>query len=221
METLGSASETTLTIIQVIGTVAFAISGALVASRQKMDWFGAIVLGVIVAVGGGTLRDLLLGATPVFWVQSPWYIVVAAGTALAIIPLARLPGISEHYGFVLVADAAGLAVFAVLGTNTALQNIGGDDLGNAFVAVVLGVVTGVFGGILRDILANQVPAILVGDIYALAALIGASVYVVLLRTPLDPLLQLWIPILIIFGLRLLAIWRNWSLPQYKLGQPAG
>lgn len=220
METMSSASDITLNFIQVIGTIAFAISGALVAQQRKMDWFGAIVLAVVVAVGGGTLRDMLLGATPVFWVQSPWYIVVAAGTALAMIPLGRLSKNSTHYGWVDVADAAGLAVFAVLGTNTALQYSSGNDLSSSFVAVVLGVVTGVVGGMIRDILANRVPGVLIGDIYAIAALLGAGVYVVLVGTPLNPLLQLWIPILIIFGLRLLAIRRNWSLPQYQVGDPA-
>lgn len=214
MEAIASTSQEVLTFLQVIGTVAFAISGALAAARRKMDFFGVIVLGVIVAVGGGSTRDMLLGATPVFWVASPWYIVVAATTALAAIPLARLSLVTETSHVVLIADAAGLAVFVVSGTNTALQFVeSGSDFASAFAAVILGVVTGIVGGMLRDILANRIPTVLVGGFYATAALIGATVYVLLLRTSLDPLLMVWIPVLLIFGLRMVAIWRKWSIPD--------
>ena len=214
MEAFSSASEEMLTVLQVIGTIAFAISGALAAARRNMDFFGVIVLGVIVAVGGGSTRDMLIGATPVFWVASPWYIVVAAVTALATIPLARRSLLTTTSHYVLIADAAGLAVFVVSGTATALQyTTGSNDLANGFVAVILGVVTGIVGGMFRDILANRVPTVLVGGFYATAAFIGATVYVLLLRTPLDRRLVVWIPVLLIFGLRMVAIKRNWSLPD--------
>jgi uncharacterized membrane protein YeiH len=205
-----AASDVALNFLQFIGTIAFAISGALVAGRRKMDWFGVVVLAVMVAVGGGSLRDLLLGVTPVFWVQTPWFVLLAGITALLTIPLNRLGG-SNHQNFLLLSDAVGLAVFAVLGTEKALE-VGA----NAFVAIIMGVVTGVFGGVLRDLLASRRPAILYGDFYALAAMIGCSIFVLLLLIPVNPLNALWISIGAILVLRLIAIIRNWSLPEFAL-----
>jgi uncharacterized membrane protein YeiH len=203
------ASDFILNIFQVIGTVAFAISGALAAGRRKMDWFGVVVLAVIVAVGGGSLRDLLLGATPVFWVQSPWFVILAGITALLTIPLMRFQ--FNYRNYLLLSDAVGLAVFAVLGTQKALA------LGaNAFVAIIMGVITGIFGGVLRDVLASRDPSILYGDIYALAALIGCTIFVLLRQISINPLHLLWISIGVILILRLIAIYRDWSLPAFKL-----
>jgi uncharacterized membrane protein YeiH len=204
-----AASDIILNILQVIGTVAFAISGALAAGRRKMDWFGVVVLAVMVAVGGGSLRDMLLGVTPVFWVQSPWFVLLAGITALATIPFTRLR--FNYRNYLLLSDAIGLAVFAVLGTEKALA-VGAD----AFVAVVMGVITGVFGGVLRDVLASRDPSILYGDIYALAALIGCTIFVLLRQISINPLHVLWISIGVILILRLIAIYRDWSLPAFKL-----
>lgn len=206
---VNAASDIALGFFQVIGTIAFAISGALVAGKRKMDWFGVIVLAVMVAVGGGSLRDLFLGVTPVFWVETPWYVLLAAITALLVIPVTRLQ--INYHNYLLLSDAIGLAVFAVLGTEKAL-GVGA----NAFVAIIMGVITGVFGGVLRDILANRAPSVLYGDIYAFAALIGCAVFVLLLQTSLNPLNTLWISIGIILVLRLIAIFRKWSLPAFKL-----
>jgi uncharacterized membrane protein YeiH len=203
------ASDIILNIFQVIGTVAFAISGALVAGRRKMDWFGVVVLAVMVAVGGGSLRDLLLGATPVFWVQSPWFVILAGITALLTIPLMRMQ--FNYRNYLLLSDAVGLAVFAVLGTQKALA------LGaNAFVAIIMGVITGIFGGVLRDVLASRDPSILYGDIYALAALIGCTIFILLRQISINPLHVLWISIGVILILRVIAIYREWSLPEFKL-----
>jgi uncharacterized membrane protein YeiH len=204
-----AASNLALFLLQVTGTVAFAVSGALAAGRRKMDWFGVVVLAVMVAVGGGTLRDMLLGVTPVFWVQSPWYLVLAGIAALTTIPITRLR--FNYRNYLMLFDAVGLAVFAVLGTEKALE------LGaSAFVAVVMGVITGVFGGVMRDILADRDPAILYGDIYALAALAGCALFVLMLQIPASPLYALWTSIGVILVLRLIAVFRNWSLPAFKL-----
>ena len=204
-----AASDIALIFFQVIGTVAFAISGALVAGRRRMDWFGVVVLAVMVAVGGGSLRDVLLGVTPVFWIESPWFVILAGITALATIPLIRLR--FNHRNYLLLSDALGLAVFAVLGTEKALA------LGvNAFAAIIMGVITGVFGGVLRDVLASRDPSILYGDIYALAALIGCTIFVLLRQISINPLHVLWISIGVILILRLIAIYRDWSLPAFKL-----
>jgi uncharacterized membrane protein YeiH len=193
-----AAADVILKILQVVGTIAFAISGALAAGRRKMDWFGVVVLAVMVAVGGGSVRDVLLGATPVFWVQSPWFVILAGITALATIPVTRLR--FNYRNYLLLSDALGLAVFAVLGTERTLA-LGG----NGFVAIIMGVTTGVFGGVLRDVFASRDPSILYNDIYALAALIGCITYVLVLQTPLDPLYTLWISIGVILILWTLSI----------------
>jgi uncharacterized membrane protein YeiH len=204
-----AASDVILNILQVIGIIAFAVSGALAAGRRKMDWFGVVVLAVMVAVGGGSVRDVLLGATPVFWVKSPWFIIVAGITALATIALTRLR--FNYRNYLLLSDALGLAVFAILGTEKALA-LGG----NAFVAIIMGVTTGVFGGVLRDVLASRDPSILYGDFYALAALIGCTIFVLLRQASINPLYVLWISIGVVLVLRLVAILRNWSLPAFNL-----
>jgi uncharacterized membrane protein YeiH len=152
---------------------------------------------------------MLLGVTPVFWVQSPWFVLLAGITALATIPFTRLR--FNYRNYLLLSDAIGLAVFAVLGTEKALA-VGAD----AFVAVVMGVITGVFGGVLRDVLASRDPSILYGDIYALAALIGCTIFVLLGQTSVSPLYVLWISIGVILVFRLIAILRNWSLPAFNL-----
>lgn len=206
-----TVSDAALDVLQVVGTIAFAISGVLVAGGRKMDWFGVVVLGVLVAVGGGSLRDLLLGA-PVFWIESPWFVALAAATAGVTIALVSLPAVrltTLHYrNLRLLSDALGLAVFAVLGTQKALE------FGTSgFVAIVMGVITGIFGGIMRDVFANQRPAVLYGGIYALAALAGCVVFVMLSETSTSQLVAVWVSFLVILVLRLVAIVRHWSLPE--------
>ncbi len=198
-----------LAFLQFIGVAAFAVSGALVAGEREMDWFGVLVLGVIVAVGGGTLRDMMLGATPVFWIVSPWYVAVASGFALATIPLVMW-GIDVRRPM-LIADAIGLAVFAVLGTRKAL------DMGiSGSVAVIMGVVTGVFGGLIRDVLANRTPIILKREVYAVAALVGAALFVVLRQFELPASVDLWGSIAVALAIRLVALAMRWSIPTFKV-----
>jgi uncharacterized membrane protein YeiH len=209
VDTLSSTSAWVFDALQVVGTVAFAVSGAMAALRKKMDWFGVAVLGVIVAVGGGTIRDLLLPKTPVAWVEDPWPVALATATALVMIPLvSRVRHRVDNDNGVLLADAAGLAVFTVLGADVALG--AGVSLP---VAALLGAVTGTGGGVLRDVLASRVPVLLTGQIYAMAALAGAALYVVLVDLEINPLVVVWGPVLVIFGLRAIALWRDWSLPS--------
>ena len=165
-----SATGPPVIVLEVIGTVGFAVSGAMAATRQRMDVFGVAVLGVIAAVGGGvTLRDLLL-SEPVSWLRHWWPIGVAAGTAVATIPIAlRLGSDVDSRRTVLVADALGLAVFSVLGCLTALN--AGTPAG---VAVIIGTITGITGGIIRDVLMGQPPAVFTGQFYALAATAGTA-----------------------------------------------
>jgi uncharacterized membrane protein YeiH len=201
-------------IMEYAGTIAFAISGALVAGRKHMDVVGVVVLGSIVAVGGGTLRDLLVGDFPVFWVTSPTFVVVGAVVALATIPLFKTGTIAvlQRYNLVQISDAAGMAFFVVTGTNVALA-AGADSLA----AAIVGVIAGVGGGIIRDVLANKIPDVLTnGQFYASAAFLGAIVYVILLQTPLSPFVSVWVPIIIIFGIRLLSINYGWGVPKFRI-----
>lgn len=199
------------TLLEVIGTVAFAVSGGAVAIRAGMDWLGVVVLAIVTAVGGGTLRDLLIGQSPVFWVSDPWPIALAAVTAIGVIVVghrfARMA--LDSRGAVLVADAAGLAAFTVIGTQVSLEaGIPGA------MAALLGVVTGAGGGVIRDVLARQRPLILIGQIYALAALSGAVVVVVLTPTAMPADLTRWIGVVVILAIRLAAIRWQWTLPRY-------
>ena len=201
-----SATGPPVIILEVIGTVGFAGSGAMPATRQRMDVFGVTVLGVIVAVGSGTLRDLLL-SEPVSWLRHWWPIGVAAGTALATIPIAlRLGSDVDSRRTVLVADALGLAVFSVLGCLTALN--AGTAAG---VAVIIGTITGITGGIIRDVLTGQPPAVFTGQFYALAATAGTALYALLIRTSVNTSLAWWISVATAFALRAYALRRDWSV----------
>ena len=155
------------------GIAMFALSGGIIAARKGLDPFGAAVIGGVAGLGGGTLRDMLLGALPVYWIAAPQYLAVAV-----------IAGLSGYYGSELVrgetgarrralvwADAAGLAVFCVIGAQAGLEAGAHWSIG-----IVMGVVSAAFGGVLRDVVVNDVPLIFREDIYALAALFGAGVY---------------------------------------------
>lgn len=211
MNTLIATSDFLTNTVVVLGTVAWAVSGAMAAGRHRLDWFGVVVLGVIVAVGGGTVRDLLLDR-PVSWISAPWPVFLAAGVALLTIPPARRWGTAiDRWQIVLAADALGLGLFTVLGCDIAL------DAGTSgVVAVILGVLGGISGGIIRDLLLTRTPIVLTGEIYALAAIAGAVAYVLLLRTSISPVAALWIPVLLTFGLRAIALRQAWSIPAAAL-----
>ncbi|WP_158412363.1 trimeric intracellular cation channel family protein [Ilumatobacter nonamiensis] len=201
-------------VLEYAGTIAFAISGAMLAARKRMDIAGVVVMGCIVGVGGGTLRDLLLGEVPVFWVASPTFILVAALTAIAAIPLHRAGMIqwSERYNLIVLSDAAGMALFVITSANVAFL-AGASPIS----AAILGVIGGVGGGIIRDLLANEVPDVLRnGEYYATAAFVGALLYVALVELDLDPRAVFWIPIAVIFGIRVLSISRGWGVPVLSL-----
>lgn len=157
--------------LDIFGTIVFALSGALMAGRYKLDPFGVVVLASVTAVGGGTIRDVIL-QTPVFWVVQPIYLYVILTTALLTIVLIRQPKLIPKR-FLLIADALGLALFAVLGTQKSLA------LGSPLpVAIVMGTITGVAGGMIRDVLCNVIPMILQKEIYALAAMLGGGLFVI-------------------------------------------
>ena len=159
-----------LTLLDYAGVAVFALSGAPAAARNRMDPFGFVVIGVVTGVGGGSLRDLLLDAGPVFWVGDPAYLGVAAGAALLGWVLA--PRLQSRMNTTLWSDAAGLALFSALGAQTAPA-----AGASRSVAVVMGMMSACFGGLVRDVICNELPLLLRREIYALAALAGAGVTV--------------------------------------------
>jgi uncharacterized membrane protein YeiH len=197
---------TLLYLLDMIGTAAFAASGAWAGVRREMDLFGVLVLGMVTAIGGGTLRDLLLGDTPPFCLKDENYLWLSLIVSLLVfIGHRHLKWISNP---LLYFDAIGLGTFVVIGTGKALQfNLG--PLG----AVLMGIMTATAGGVIRDVLSTQVPLILQREIYASACLIGAGLMVALQYTPLPQNLIIILAATTVITLRLLAISRNWALPK--------
>lgn len=194
--------------LDLFGVVTFALSGALMAGRYRLDPFGVVVLAAVTAVGGGTIRDLILD-TPVFWLVKPIYLYVIIFTALSTIVLVRRPRLVPKRSL-MVADAFGLALFAVLGTQKALA------LGMPIsVSIVMGTITGAFGGIIRDIFCNVIPMILRQEIYATAAALGGGVFALLLALNINETLAMLIAMLSALALRLAAIYWRVSLPAFE------
>ncbi len=155
-----------LYMIDLFGTAVFAVSGVLLAGRLKMDPFGVVVLASVTAIGGGTIRDMALGATPVFWITQTTYLWVIFITCLLTMLIIRRPK-RLPWWILPVCDAIGLAVFVGIGVEKALAyNASG------MVAVIMGVITGCGGGIIRDVLAREVPMVLRSEVYATACIIG-------------------------------------------------
>lgn len=191
--------------IDIVGTLAFAISGVMAAVERKFDFFGTIILAFVAAVGGGTLRDILLGSTPVDWMNSDVHIWVI----LSSIPIAYLfmNTLKKLRKTMFIFDTVGIGLFTILGLEKAL------DIGmSPMVAVMMGVVSAVFGGIIRDILSNQVPLIFRKEVYALACLAGAVCYLLFDYLALYAEFKLSISIAIVITIRILAIQFKWSIP---------
>ena len=193
-----------LLIFDLMGVFVFALSGALAAARKQMDVFGYVVLAMLPAIGGGTLRDLVLN-TSVFWVEQSIYILVAAFAGILTYLVSIKVG--QRYTVLEWADAIGLSLFCVLGASKSLA-LTGDPV----VAVTLGVVTAVVGGILRDVICNEIPLILKREIYATAALVGAIVYCACIGLSLPESWALSIGGLSAFAVRSMALIFGWSLP---------
>lgn len=201
-----------LQILTLLATITLAISGVLQAARSEMDFFGALVLACVCALGGGSLRDLLIGSTPVFWTVDLSYIAtILPTTAIAIIVVHYIPtGKGIRQNILDVADAIGLGLFAILGAEKTLQ------LGFAEpVAVMMGVITGVAGGMIRDILSQSVPIVMrSGEVYASAAIVGTVVYTVL-RLFIDETIAMLLSMAMIVFIRLLTLHWNLNLPKLR------
>ncbi|SEF92417.1 trimeric intracellular cation channel family protein [Oceanospirillum linum] len=197
--------------LDIFGTIVFAITGVLAASEKRLDLFGVVVVGMVTAIGGGTIRDLVLGRTPVFWVIETLYIWIIVGTTVATFIAARFHPFPHRT--LQVSDAIGLGVFTVIGAQVAL-NIGHPPV----IAVMMGVMTGVFGGVIRDVLTDEIPMIFQKEIYATAAMVGAVVFVNMrwyLPSGMESISAL-IAMAIVIGLRLAAIYWNLQLPVFLL-----
>ena len=200
-------------LIEAVGTIAFASSGAMVAIRQNLDLLGIIVLGVTTAVGGGMMRDILLGIVPPSLFTNPVYTIMAFVTVLILFTVIRM---NQHFleGDCIITYEKlmniGLAAFTVTGIDTAVMA----GYGNYhFLSVFLGVLTGVGGGLLRDIMARQTPYILKKHVYACASIAGGMCYSFLLSSPVNNDAAMIISAVLVVAIRLLATHYCWNLPR--------
>lgn len=190
------------------GIVVFATTGALVASRQQMDIVGFVLLGTVTGIGGGTVRDTLLGIRPVFWVAEPAYLMTCVLVSAAAFFVVHIP--QSRYRLLLWFDAVGMALFAVAGAERALL------AGAApVVAVAMGVITATFGGIIRDILGGESPVVLRREIYVTAALAGAALFVALSAAGVMREIGLASGFATAALIRFAALRWDWSLPRYR------
>ena len=196
-----------ITLCDYSGTFAFAISGIRLASAKQFDWFGAYVIGLVTAVGGGTLRDLLLNATP-FWMEQASYLTVS-GVALLFVIIFKKFVIRLNNTF-FIFDAIGLGLFAVVGIVKTLEF--GFPM---WVAIVMGTITGSFGGMLRDTQINEVPLIFRKDIYALACVFGGLIYYLCTFTGMSSSIIQFITAVSVFVIRVIAVKYHISVPVLK------
>lgn len=189
------------------GVFIFAATGALAASRRQLDIIGFIFLANITGIGGGTIRDLLLGA-PVFWVIEPFYLL--AGTSAAVIVYFTAHLVESRYRLLLWFDAIGMAAYTVVGAAKGLALGFGPS-----VAIVTGIFTATLGGILRDMVAGEPSVLMRREIYVSAAVVGACLYVILERFGINPLFAGLSSALIAFVVRGGALYFGWNLPVYK------
>lgn len=214
-------SDILLTFSEIVGTVAFAISGASLAVRYRLDLFGVLLLGGVTALGGGTMRDLLLGCVPPRMFTSYEYLLIAAITSFAVFTVSYfMRGYEfkspETLGNILnFIDALGLGAFVVTGTSLPMTAGYAD---NPFMCVFLGVMTGVGGGVLRDMMIRDIPAVLRKDIYAVAAMIGGLVYFYCTKYFNVYGLPTVMCITVTMAIRMFAARYRWNLPRIKFPQ---
>ena len=205
--------ENGIALLDWLGVIAFAITGALVASRNQMDIVGFMLLGAVTGIGGGTVRDLLLGL-PILWIEHPHYVAVCIGVSVLIFFTAHL--VNSRIKLIIWADAIGMALYATLGAERALS-----VEVSPLVAIVMGVITACFGGIIRDLLSQERSIIFSREIYVTAAALSASVFVAISASGLSREIAVIIAIAAGFALRAGAIVKGWSLPRYRARPPRG
>lgn len=194
--------------LDLAGVAVFAASGVLAARGRDLDVFGILVVATVTAIGGGTLRDLLLDRHPIFWISDPWYaIVIIAATALTVAYLRLRPAPGATF---LVADTLGLALFALSGAQVAEA-----AQCPPLIVVLMGTMTGVTGGALRDVITAQVPLILRRDIYATAAVAGIGLYLVLRAFDVPGGPAVGAGMIVVVAVRLLAVRLDLHLPVFR------
>ncbi|WP_216595940.1 trimeric intracellular cation channel family protein [Flammeovirga sp. OC4] len=195
--------------IGVIGSFALAISGALVGMQKKLDPFGVLIVAFVTAVGGGTLRDVLIEQRDVFWIADPSYIYfILAGAVCAMIFQDKLDRFRTS---LLLFDTIGLALFSVAGVQIGLTY----DL-PYIICIILGVITGSFGGVSRDILVNEIPVVFQKEIYATISIVGAIFYIILFHLEINRFITELAPVCMIFILRTWVVYKEITLPSiYK------
>ncbi len=204
-------------VLELIGAAAFAVSGAMAAIKKKADVFGVLFLAVTTALGGGVMRDVLIGRIPPVMFVSYWYLLISVVAALAVFIDAYLR--SEKYKLHLdkldavnnIFDAVGLAVFTVSGMNAAMP-----VSDNVILVLFVGMCTGVGGGMLRDVMTNTMPKVLRKRVYAVASLLGGGLYYVMYMLGTDQLLSVVCGMLLIFALRVFATIYKWNLPSVDI-----
>lgn len=200
-------SETIFHLLYIVAITAEAMTAALMAGRRNMDWVGVCLLGAVTALGGGSARDLLLGHQPLIWVAHPSYLLLTAAAALATVAIARF--MHKLRRMFLLLDAIGLVVFTIIGCNVAL----GLDM-PVIVVIVAGMITGCVGGVLRDVLCNEIPLLFRSELYASVSIITGGLYVAALHLEIAHTLAMFGTMAIGLSMRLLALRFNWHMPKF-------
>jgi len=196
-------------ILDLLGTVAFAISGALAAMNRRMDLFGIFIIAFVTAIGGGTVRDILIGNTPVTWMENTIYIyVIGIATIMAIIFRKKIDHLKKS---LFLFDSIGLGIFTIIGVETGIQN----DL-NPIISIALGAMTGTFGGVIRDILCNEIPVIFRKEIYATASLTGGLAFIILNDLEVNREVIYIVTSLTVIIIRLVVVKYKISLPSFHI-----
>ncbi|PTX43392.1 putative membrane protein YeiH [Christiangramia gaetbulicola] len=199
-------------IMDILGTIAFAISGALSAMNRRLDIFGIFIIAFVTAIGGGTIRDVLIGNTPVSWMENIVYVyLIGVVTIFAIVFRNKLNYLKKS---LFLFDTIGLGVFTITGVEVGIQN-GLDPI----ISVALGAMTGTFGGVIRDILCNEIPVIFRKEIYATACLIGALAYIILYKLEVDADIIYLVTSLTVISIRLIVVKYHLTLPSFYPVQP--
>ncbi|MBN8674871.1 MAG: trimeric intracellular cation channel family protein [Chitinophagales bacterium] len=196
-----------LFIIDVLGTFSFAVSGAFLAMQKKLDPFGVLVLSFVTAIGGGTLRDILIGNLPVGWLRNETATIVIFSAAIATMIFGRF--LKQFTTTLFLFDALGLGLFTIIGIE-----LGIEKNFSTGICIALGTITACFGGVIRDVLLNDVPLLFRKEIYAMACIAGGLIYFILRKINLDENISKTICILLIFAIRVIAVRYKISLPQF-------
>ncbi|MDE1263982.1 trimeric intracellular cation channel family protein [Vibrio aestuarianus] len=198
-----------LSVLYIIGITAEAMTGALSAGRRKMDWFGVMLVASATAIGGGTVRDILLGHYPLGWVKNPEFLAITCLAGVLTTGLAKW--VIKLKGLFIRLDALGLIVFSIIGTKVAMS------MGHhAMICMVAALVTGVFGGLLRDLICRQTPLVLHEELYASVSLVASGLYLTLLDFGVNDVTSTIITLVVGYVLRMAAVRFKWRLPSFQL-----